>query len=109
MKATELMLRCYAIRRDALWSAICIDLCLAAQGASFEEARRKLAEQIAEYVTEAVTIDQEHAGYLLRRKAPLSQRLTWQLLRAGAALHALGKASARLFTQPLSLVPAPAC
>jgi hypothetical protein len=108
MKPGDLVLRCYAIERGEKWSAFCVDLSLAAQGDSFDQARHKLEVQIAEYVTDAMTIDKEHAEYLLTRKAPMSQRLMWHWLRACSVFHALKRMGARLFSEPMPLVPAPA-
>jgi hypothetical protein len=106
MRLTELLVRCYAIKRGGVWEAFCIDLSLAAQADSFAEARRKLDEQIVEYITEAMTTDREHAGYLLSRKAPMSQFAMWYWLHVLRTFHALKQAGARLFTEPVPLVPA---
>lgn len=89
MKATNLVLRCYAERQGDQWVAICLDLCLAAQADTFEEARHKLHEQVVDYVQEALGDDREHAHYLLNRKAPLQfwaryylQKTLWRISRA---------------------------
>lgn len=101
----NLVLRCYAVNENDVWSAVCINFSLAAQGNSFADAKRKLNAQIGDYVKDAFTVDREHADYLLNRKAPLAQRLTWYALLVRSNLHALKSASARLFTQPLPVVP----
>lgn len=105
VRPLNLVLRCYAVNHQDLWSAVCIDFSLAAQGDSFAEAKRKLNAQILEYVQDAFTVDREHADYLLRRRAPFSQMLTWHYLQIRSHLHSLRDASARLFTQPLPIVP----
>lgn len=64
-------MRCMALKRDRYWVAICLDLDLAVQATTVEQARKLLREQMRCYVEEAVTVDAEHAGYLLNRKAPL--------------------------------------
>lgn len=74
-------LRCYAIKREDQWVAVCLDLCLAAQADTFKEAREKLHEQVVDYVEEACTVDREHAAYLLNRRAPISQWLTYYKYR----------------------------
>lgn len=73
--------RCYAKRIDGQWVAVCIDLCLAAQADTYQEAKAKLEAQIQEYVYEALTIDREHAQDLLNRKAPLANRIEYLLIR----------------------------
>lgn len=87
-------IRCYAKREGDLWVAVCIDFCLAAQGSSLEEAKESLEGQVLEYVEDAVLgEDKEHMEYLLSRKAPLSQRVTYHLLRVAAGFKP--KASAK--------------
>ena len=94
------MLRCYAEKEDGLWVAVCVDLCLAAQGETVEEARKKLHSQIHEYLHDVLAgPDQQHAGHLLRRKAPLAQVAKYHLLRAGDALHLLSKSAYSLFSE----------
>lgn len=72
--------RCYAKQEGDQWVAICIDLCLAAQADSYEEAKNKLEIQVNDYVHEALTVDREHAYTLLTRKAPLAHRIEYRLL-----------------------------
>lgn len=105
VRPLNLVLRCYAVNEKDVWSAVCIEFSLAAQGGSFSEAKRKLNAQISDYVLDAFTVDREHAGYLLRRRAPWSQVLTWHYLLLRSRLNALQDASARLFTQALPVVP----
>lgn len=87
MKAPDLVLRCYAKRDGDQWVAVCIDLCLAAQSDSFEAARRALDQQIISYVDEALTVDRASAFELLNRKAPLSQRAEYWLIRFMHGAH----------------------
>ena len=106
-------------RENTVWVAVCIDLCLAAQGSTREQAMLSLHEQIALYVREAVTIHAEHADALLSRKAPLSDRLRYAFwhavtnrprLRANAAriIQSMGLALRRTtaYKEPLPLQPA---
>ena len=67
----DLLLRCIALQRGNHWVAMCIDLDLTVQADSSAQARVLLKAQIASYVTDAVSVDEEHASYLLHRKAPL--------------------------------------
>lgn len=105
VRAANLVLRCYAVKREGVWSAICIDFSLAAQASSFDDAKRKLNAQIVDYVRDAMTVDREHAAYLLQRRAPFSQLLAYRILRLRSRVHALKTASTKLFTQALPVVP----
>lgn len=64
-------LRCYAERVDDQWQAFCVDLTLAAQADTLEEAKQKLHDQVADYVSEAFTVDAQHLNELLDRRAPI--------------------------------------
>lgn len=89
MKTPDLILRCYAVKRDQHWEAFCIDLCLAVQGDSINDVKSRLNAQITSYVEEALTIDRQHAAYLLSRKAPLKQRIEYGIIRAMRHFHVL--------------------
>jgi len=99
--------RCYAEQeQDDLWVAVCIDLCLAAQGQSYLEARAKLEDQIADYVFDALKgQDQAHASRLLNRKAPLRQRFKYHLARFAWARQLLHSHLRRFIGVP-NLAPA---
>jgi hypothetical protein len=97
MKAPELILRCYLKKRDSQWIAVCIDLCLAAQADTAGDARRRLEAQIVDYVEEALTIDKAFAAELLRRKAPLSQRIEYFLLFAAYRIHLVKSGIGQVF------------
>lgn len=101
------------------WVAACIDLTLAAQAPTLDEAKRKLHEQIFSYVDEAMTVDQSHAELLLSRRAPLRDRLRYAFwvgvknrprLRHAikVAIDRVGLAISRKFaySEPLPLRPA---
>ncbi len=80
MNAKELVIKCYAKQEEGLWVAVCLDLCLATQGDSLDEAKRKLEEQITFYVSEALQ-DKEFGCQLLSIRAPLSSWLEYYLIR----------------------------
>lgn len=61
---------CYAHGRDGDWEAICVDLDVAVQGASFEEVQMLLNEAVAEYVDAAMFETPKVRAQLLNRKAP---------------------------------------
>lgn len=68
---SELVLRCLAMKKNGYWVAMCIDLDLAVQADSLAKARMLLQEQMRSYVADAFGCDSEHAGELLRRRAPI--------------------------------------
>ena len=72
-------MKCYAKEEQGAWVAICLDLTLASQGESYPEAKRKLEEQIAFYIDEALQ-DPEHGSQLLVRRAPLSSWIEYYCL-----------------------------
>jgi len=102
MHTENLIVRCMAKQEGGLWVAVCIDYSLAAQADTFEEARRKLQEQIRSYVREAYTVDHEHAAELLTRRAPLLDRVAYRFQRMlQRLLHRV-----RTYLEPVPLVPA---
>jgi|CryBogDrversion2_7_1035282.scaffolds.fasta_scaffold45430_2 hypothetical protein len=68
---SDLVLRCLALQRKGYWVAMCIDLDLAVQADSAQQAQKLLNEQIFDYVAQAFSEDSDHAVYLLSRRAPL--------------------------------------
>lgn len=76
---------------DGQWVVACLDFDLAAQDETFEAAERRLFDQVASYVEEAITLDGGvHAEQLLSRRAPLGD---WMLFHLGMLLqnlHAAG-------------------
>ena len=108
MKPKDLILRCYAERKDGQWQAFCLDLCLAAQGESFEEVKRSLEAMIREYVVDALAgVDKEFAGKLLRRPAPLKYWLAYYAYLTLFKIGVMGDHFKRLFIETMPLIPAP--
>ncbi|MEX0618431.1 MAG: hypothetical protein WDZ76_14525 [Pseudohongiellaceae bacterium] len=104
MKLQDLVLRCYAESKGGQWQAICIDLNLAAQADSFEEAREKLEAQISDYLYGAlVGEDRKYAEVLIPRRAPLKYRVKYNFLRA---LTHFNHHVNRAFRMPMPMVPA---
>jgi hypothetical protein len=79
MRRNPFYVRCYAKLDGDQWVAVCIDLGLAAQADTCDEVKAKLDVQINDYVFEALTVDRAHAADLLRRQAPLKNRLEYHL------------------------------
>lgn len=106
MKPQELIVRCFAEKKDGVWQAVCIDLNLAAQDHSFEKVRRKLNSQIADYVYDAtVGVDSEFADQLLRRKAPLPLQAKYYWFYALDRCMHLKNGVHRFFSVPMPLQP----
>jgi hypothetical protein len=102
----KMVLRCYAKKEQGKWQAYCLDLCLAAQADNFEEAKRKLKEQIASYVYDAVAgPDQEHADYLLNRTAPFWFVLKYEAYVVLQHVGGMGDNVRRAFKTVLPLIP----
>lgn len=79
MERREFIFRCMA-RRTAkgTWVAKCIDLDLVTEDATFDEARRVLHEMVSSYIAAVCdTEDYRSIPRLLRRKAPLSDRVAF--------------------------------
>jgi hypothetical protein len=104
MKPEELILRCYAEIDNDVWVAVCLDFCLAVQGDSLNEVKKKLEMQIADYVHDAlVGDDQEYAHQLLTRKAPLNFWLRYYLLKLKMTLF---NTTGTFFNEVMPLKPA---
>lgn len=69
-------LRCMAYQQNSVYVAACLDLSLAAQADSMQEAMDKLEAQMKDYIVEAFS-EPEYARQLLSRKAPISMRLKY--------------------------------
>ncbi len=110
MKATQLVLRCYAENSGNQWQAICLDLNLAAQADTFDEVESKLREMINEYVYDAlVGEDKEYADYFLSRKAPLSVWAKYYFQCNLAKVVSLKNNVHRFFKETLPLTPHSDC
>ncbi|WLA02773.1 type II toxin-antitoxin system HicB family antitoxin [Xanthomonas translucens] len=111
MRPKQLVVRCYAKLDGDVWVAFCVDFSLGAQADTLEEAKRKLDEQIKEYVYDAlVGDDRQHAEYLLTRRAPISFwieyysiKTVYKLLRF---MHVRKQVQSRPFKEVLPMVPA---
>jgi hypothetical protein len=104
MRMENLILRCYAERKGGQWQAFCLDLCLAAQGDSFEQTRQKLSAMIEDYVFDALQgEDREYAPQLLSRKAPLGYWLKYYGYVLLAKAGMLGGEIRKLFESVLPL------
>ncbi|MBD2816742.1 DUF1902 domain-containing protein [Xenorhabdus sp. Flor] len=74
-------LRCMAYRQGDIYIAACLDLSLAAQADSIDDAISKLESQVDDYLEE-INSEPKYAEQLLNRKAPLSIWLRYYLYRS---------------------------
>lgn len=96
VKPLSLTVRCMAWQEQGVWVAACLDLTLAAQGRTIEQAKARLHQQIAAYVNEAVGIDAQHAEELLQRRAPMREMLRYKFWRAVSNRPRLRRTAAKI-------------
>jgi predicted RNase H-like HicB family nuclease len=106
MKSEQLVLRCYAENKKEYWQVFCLDLTLAAQGDTFEEAKEKLESMICSYVSEALTEDKDYADQLLSRPAPLNYWAKYYFYAVMCKTGAFNNGMKQLFKETLPLIPA---
>ena len=100
------VLRCYAESSDSGWEAICVDLDLAAQGSSFEEARDALYEAISVYLETVMELpDEKDRVRLLNRRAPLLTIARLEMAHLGRFLLGRGKIRHDFTTTPEACLP----
>ena len=72
-------LRCYCRPDDDGYLAVCLELFLVVRGATLEEAKAKLIEQIQSYLE---CIDEKNFRDLFPRMAPLQYRIDYNRVKA---------------------------
>lgn len=75
MEMGERKLHCLALGSDGAWEAICLDLDLAVQGRSFEEASAALRQAIDLYLEHVATLPTAERTRFMARRVPLLMRL----------------------------------
>jgi predicted RNase H-like HicB family nuclease len=104
MKTSELILHCFAEQKGNQWQAFCLELSLAAQADTFEEARSKLDSMIVSYVEDAtVGEDRPFGADLMSRSAPLVDWLKYYM--HAARKRVLRRDAWRTFREVLPLHP----
>ncbi len=104
IRPARLILRCYAEKEGNQWQAFCLDLGLAAQAASFDEAKHKLGHMIHEYVYDALAgEDKAHADTLLRRRASFGYWAKYYWYVFLCRIGSIHREIRRLFNEPLPL------
>lgn len=75
------VLHCIAKKHKNYWSARCLDFTLYAVADTLEEAKAKLADQIEEYLYDALEgEDKEHAASLLLRRAAMQDWIEYYVI-----------------------------
>lgn len=107
MRVNDLLLRCFAVREGDQWVAMCVDLSLAAQADTLDEAKAKLKEQVGHYLADAlIGPDREHAAYLLKRRAPVRIWVAyWMTYLKALFSHHKERLRAMTFSEAVPLSP----
>ncbi len=92
-------LRCMAYHQGGVFVAACLDLSLAAQADSMEEAMHKLELQINDYLEEAVSDPKYAQDMIFNRKAPVSMWLKYWFI-AFRMFFSRKQGRASLFSEP---------
>lgn len=79
-------LRCYSVRQENGWFALCLDLNLAAEADSLEEVRQHLDAIIQDYLDDVIA-HPEHLADLVPRHAPLRFWLEYYGIRTRMGLR----------------------
>jgi hypothetical protein len=79
-------LRCFAAQSNEAWEAICLDLDIAAQGVSFEDADQNLRCAIRMYFERVDTLPAEERKKFLYRRVPLITRIQFAIEAALSSL-----------------------
>lgn len=90
MKKLPVQFRCYVEldREVNQWVAVCIDLCLAAQASSCEEAKKLLHMQVLDYLQDAVEAPTfQQRKEMLNRKAPFSEIFKYYYIKISLMLN----------------------
>lgn len=95
-------LRCMAYQQNGVFVAACLDLSLAAQADTMQEAMAKLEAQVNDYIAEAFS-EPLYTQQLLKRKAPASMWMKYWLIAFRMFFRKQGQA--KLFSEPCE-VPA---
>ena len=77
----DLLVKCVAFKKGDQWIGVCINFDLAVQGDSFADVKKRLDSQIKGYLIEALSVDKEHASYLLHREAPFRFKFLFWVLQ----------------------------
>ncbi|MBW2739134.1 MAG: hypothetical protein JRE64_09880 [Deltaproteobacteria bacterium] len=106
MNPKQLILRCYAEKKDGIWQAFCIDLNLAVQGETRDEVRVKLQRQISSYLYDALEgEDKEYAPQLLSRKAPIGFRAKYAFYKILINFYKAKNGINHIFNEIIPLAP----
>jgi hypothetical protein len=105
MQLSDLLLRCFTLKRGKYWVAMCVDLDLTVQADTSTQARQLLSEQIHSYITDALSVDAQHVAKLLKRQAPWRFRMLYQAMVVLKTAH-VKWANMSQYIAPIPLIPA---
>lgn len=101
---------CFAHGDETGWEALCVDLNIAIQGATFDEVQEQLERAVASYIKDALAEDEDTCRKLLSRMAPwhvtagLTLKLIWERLKNRR--KRIRQASFPIYAAPQMHVPA---
>ncbi len=91
-------LRCMAYQQNGVFVAACLDLSLAAQADTMQEAMDKLDAQIHDFLEEAYS-EPQYTAQMLSRKAPLSMWFKYWVI-AFRIFFGKKQGQSKLFSEP---------
>ncbi|WP_288454639.1 DUF1902 domain-containing protein [uncultured Enterobacter sp.] len=91
-------LRCMAYQQNGVFVAACLDLSLAAQADTMQEAMDKLDAQIHDFLEEAYS-EPKYTAQMLSRKAPLSMWFKYWVI-AFRIFFGKKQGQSKLFSEP---------
>lgn len=94
-------LRCMAYQQNGVFVAACLDLSLAAQADTMQEAMDKLESQLQDYIKEAYS-EPKYTSQMLKRRAPISMWLKYWVIAFEMFFRKQGPA--KLFSEPCKVV-----
>ncbi|MDE0045369.1 MAG: hypothetical protein OXU19_05830 [bacterium] len=99
----ERELRCYAYGDGMGWQAICVDLDIAVQGVSFDEARFSLATAIEMYLETIADLPAEERTAFLSRRSPWHVRVKLSVMAFFQSLFGRQRSHGFLFRPHMSI------
>ena len=81
MADKSMMIRFFGYQENGIWYAFCLDLNLAVQASTLDQARAQILDMASDYLHDALKgVDKDFQEQLLTRKAPLSIRFKYYSL-----------------------------
>lgn len=99
----ERAFRCYAHGGGTEWRALCVDLDIAVQGASFEEVRSSLATAIEMYLETVAELPAEERPAFLSRRSPWHVRVKLSIMAFFQSLFGRQRSHGFIFRPHMSI------